>query len=378
MGRPRAGSVYQRASDGLYVCAFYTAGSDERQYAYASTRAAAREKARERGGQLGLDMPAAEAPASSWALEDWIEWWLERLVVARRRRKPRTVDAYRERARLHINPAIGRIRLADLRPTHIDVALSRIADKGLGGATVNAVRTVLVAALEDAQRRELVERNAARVVEGMPAAHGERSWLRPAEARRLLDVATADRLYALYAVALAVGLRRGEVVGLSWSEIDLDAGELAVEWQTQRVAGCGLVRERPKSRRSRRRVWLPPVCAEALRHHREVQDLERTLAADRWRDTGLVFVKPNGTGYAPETVLRQFQALCRRAGLGHRTLHELRHTAASLLLAQHVDVRVVQEILGHESLEVTGGYAHVASDLHIDAAARMNKLLTDE
>lgn len=172
--------------------------------------------------------------------------------------------------------------------------------------------------------------------------------------------AKQDRLYALYAVGVAVGLRRGELLALRWQDVDLAQRTLRVSQTIQRVAGRGLVVGPPKSKRSRRTIPLPESCVSALKRYRAAQAGERLTAGEAWVYSGLVVTTGHGTGIEPWNMNRAFTALCERAGVRTIRFHDMRHTCASLLLAQHVPARVVMEILGHSQISVTMDiYAHV-------------------
>lgn len=182
------------------------------------------------------------------------------------------------------------------------------------------------------------------------------------------------RLGALFTVALAVGLRHGEALGLRWDDVDLDAGTLTVRHALQRVGGK-LTLVDPKTQRSRRTIALPDVALTALREHRRRQ-LETRMAADYWDDQGFVFASTIGTGIEPRNLVRAFHQLRERAGLPWLRFHDLRHGCASLLMAQGVNPRVVMEILGHSQISLTlGTYSHVAPELAKEAAAKIDGIL---
>lgn len=199
--------------------------------------------------------------------------------------------------------------------------------------------------------------------------------LDPAQARRLLDVIRGDRLEALYTVALAVGLRQGEALGLRWEDVDLDAGMMNVRHALQRVDGR-LVLVEPKSHTSRRTIALPAGTVAALREHRRRQLEERVLAGRRWQDQDLTFTTTIGTPLDGTAVTKRFQRLLAYAGLPRQRFHDLRHACASLLLAQGVHPRVVMEVLGHSQISLTmNTYSHVIPALQREAADRMEALL---
>ncbi|MBQ0894027.1 site-specific integrase [Micromonospora sp. U56] len=197
-----------------------------------------------------------------------------------------------------------------------------------------------------------------------------------AEARRFLKAVDGLRLEARWLIGIALGLRQGEVLGLRWDDVDLTAGTLRVRRQLQRDPETGsLAFVETKTARSRRTLPLPPTVLAALRRHHERQTAER-LNANSWADTGLVFATSVGTPIHPRNDYRSFREIIRQAGLRQVRLHDLRHTAASVLLAQGVPARVVMEILGHSQISVTLNiYAHVAPKIAREAATRMEGAL---
>jgi integrase len=183
-----------------------------------------------------------------------------------------------------------------------------------------------------------------------------------------------NRLEALYSVALALGLRRGEALGLRWEDVDLEAGTLRVQVALQRRKDSKTLVE-PKTEQSRRTLPLPSVLVVALKAHRTRQLEERLAAGPKWRDHGLVFPSTVGTPMEPRNLTRQFKAVLQRAGLPDIRFHDLRHTAASLLVAQGVHPRVVMEILGHSQISLTmNTYTHVLPEAQREATALMDVL----
>ncbi len=175
------------------------------------------------------------------------------------------------------------------------------------------------------------------------------------EVRRLLETVRGDRLETLYAVALALGLRQGELLGPTWDDIDLARGKLHVRRQMQWLVGERPVLKDPKTRDSRRTLDLSPELVTELRAHRDRQRLERPALRDAWRDwgPGLVFPSSVGTPMSARNLTRHYKALIRRAGIPERRFHDLRHTCASLLFAEGIEVAVVSRTLGHASITIT-------------------------
>lgn len=199
--------------------------------------------------------------------------------------------------------------------------------------------------------------------------------LAPAEARQLLAAAQDDRLGALYSVALALGLRQGEALGLSWEDVDFESRRLHVRHGLQRIAGQLKLVE-PKTRQSRRTIALPAIVVDALQHHKARQSQERLLAGTRWRETGLVFTSTIGTPIEVGNLRRSFWRLLDKAGLPRMRFHDLRHSCASLLLVQGVPARVVMETLGYSNISITmDTYTHVLPELQRQAADAMDRAL---
>ena len=303
---------------------------------------------------------------------DYLDWWLDEVIVDRVR--PSTAISYGEKVRLHLKPHLGHVRLSKLSAADVHAFMRAKLAAGMTPRGVAYCRAVLRKALNDAMALGLVHRNVATLVEPPKAERVEVVPLGPHEAKALLAAARGDRLYAVYAVALAVGLRLGEALGLHWDDVDLDAGTLRVRHSLQRLQGELRLVE-PKSAKSRRTVSLPASCVDALRGHRHQQNKER-LAADNWVEHGLVFTTTVGTPIDPRNLDRHFERLCHRAGIGKRRFHDLRHTCASLLLAQNVHPRVVMETLGHSQISLTmDTYSHVLPAVQRDAAERIDEVL---
>jgi integrase len=184
-----------------------------------------------------------------------------------------------------------------------------------------------------------------------------------------------DRYEALWVVALFLGLRQAEVIGLRWVDIDVEAGTLRVNHALNRVDGT-LVLAEPKTERSRRILPLPRHVREALSAHRDRQAFARAAAGDRWQERSFVFASTIGTPLQPRNVLQAWYKLLKRAGLARRPFHVTRHTAASLLIADGVPLRVVMEVLGHSQISTTANtYGHVFAEALREAAEAMDRAL---
>lgn len=402
------GSIFQR-DDGRWAAVIHIGwrnGKRHRKYFYAATR-------REVKGHLTAALLAHQqglpVALERQTVREFLQHWLEECV--RSSVRPRTFVSYSQLVNVHILPDLGHIVLSKLSPQDVQTFLNeklrarrgnlsklaqpptekpasnqKLAARPLEHAqeakavtlsprTVQYVHAVLRRALGQGVKWNLVARNVATLVNPPRVRRPEVQPLAPDEARRLLNVVEDDRLAALYSVALALGLRQGEALGLRWLDIDLDAGTLTVRNALQRIDGKLQLVE-PKTSKSRRTVALPDVAVAAIRAHRVKQLQERLVAGSRWHDMGLVFTSTIGTPLDGRNVTRHFQKLLRDAGLPRQRFHDLRHTCASLLLAQGVHPRVVMEILGHSQIQLTMNiYSHVIPQLQHEAAGKMDSLL---
>ena len=245
----------------------------------------------------------------------------------------------------HILPALGRTALQQLTPNRCS-ASSRQAGHRPRPAHGRRLHAVLRTALGQAVKWNLIPRNVAALVDRPRVPQHELRHLTADEARQFLASVSDDRLAALYITAISLGLRRGEALGLHWEDVDLDKGRLVVRRAVQRVAGALQVVEL-KTKAAYRSINLPAVTVTGLRAHRARQLQERLLAGSTWQETGLVFTTRIGTPIDPRNYKRAFDRALERAGLAHMRIHDLRHTAASLLLAQGVSPKMISEILGH-------------------------------
>jgi integrase len=343
--------------------------------------------AKKRGDLLAKDRQGIPAEAGD-KVRDFMTTWLT--SVARVEVRARTFETYERCVNRHILPALGGKRLHALTPADIRTLLASKLNEGLAPSTVQYIRAVLRSALAHAMRDGLVQRNVAALVRPPRAPRKEVKPLQFEEARTLLHAARPDRLYALWVIALSLGLRRSELLGLSWSGVDLEHGTVRVAQGIQRIGGA-LVLDELKSTRSHRTLPLPRLAADALREHRTRQAAERLRAGPQWAANDLVFCTEVGTPVDPRNLNRSFRTLLIHANVRvlvsvdkdgcrtHRTtlrLHDLRHSCASFLLALGNSPRVVMELLGHSGIAITmNTYAHVLPTLLGDAVAGMDDLL---
>lgn len=274
----------------------------------------------------------------------------------------------------YLIPYLGTHQLTKLTPEHVQIMLNSLHDTGLT-RTVEYVRNVLVIALNVAVKWDYVQRNVAALVDAPRVKKQHIAPLTPDQAKRLLETSKGDRLEALYRLALSLGLRRGEVLALRWSEdVDFGAKTIRIANQLQRIKG-ELVFLPPKTAASVRLLPLSPVLIDLLKEHKRRQDEERQ--GKQWQERDLLFPSTRGTPLDPRNLLRLFKAALVAAELPTTTrFHDLRHSMATFLLAQGESLKVIAKLLGHTQISTTADiYAHVLPELEHAAILRMDKLL---
>jgi integrase len=366
--------------DGRYA-AHFTLPTGKRRTVYGQSREEARQKMKAALKKIeeGLDVGAP-----SQTLAAFLDAWL---ADAAQRVRPKTLRTYQDLLRLHVIPELGTTRLDRLTAQQVAALLRAKHAAGLSPKTIAHVRATLRAALNQAVRWRLIGHNPAAAVDPPRVPRREVAVLTPEEARLVLDTAAKpyvpgkgqperhDRHEALWVVALSLGLRQAEVLALRWIDVDLEAETLRVAHALSRIDGTLTLTE-PKTARSRRTLPLPRRVRAALLAHRDRQAFARAAAGERWQEHGFVFASALGTPLQPRNVLRDWYKLLKRAGLARRPFHATRHTAASLLIADGVPLRVVMELLGHSQISTTANtYGHVFDAALREAAAAMDRAL---
>ena len=366
------GSIWKRP-DGRWIAATYAAtnrGGRKRVYVYGKTRAEAREKltALQREVDRGVRVPEEQ-----WSVQEYLDFWLEDVVKPNR--APKTYQGYELVVRLHITPKLGKKRLTRLSVSDVRQFVGGLEASGMSVRGVQQAHGVLRNALEHAVRDEFVLRNVARLVQVKTPRYDIGRGLSVDQARSLLKATKRDRFHALYVLAVYLGLRRGELLGLRWADIDLDERTLTVRHTLQRVNG-DLIFKEPKTRSSRRTVPLPGPCVEALKSHAAKQAAERLAAGTRWIDEDMVFSTHVGTPFEPDNLSRSWYAVRKVLGEPAPRFHDMRHTCVSLLLAEGAPPHVVQQIVGHSAIDVTMNiYAHTSLEEKRTALDRLGKRL---
>jgi len=367
------GSIYYIKARGRWSAAITVATPTgrRRKWLYGRTRA-------EVGEKLTQALHARDAgtlrPGRAPSVHEFLRVWLDGLSL-----EFSTIRGYEQVVRVHLVPAIGRIKLDRLTPIDVDQMLRQKAESGLSPQSRATIRAVLRSAMSFAVRKGMVTRNVVMLSEPVKTRVYEAAYLTREEAQAFLDAAKGDRFEALYSVAIPLGLRQGEILGLRWDDLDLDAKQMRVQSQLQFVKGTGFVFKEPKWH-SRRTISLPEVTIRALRAHKIRQTEERLLAGTAWHDHKLVFATEIGTPVSATNLLkRSFKPTLVRAGIVRPVrFHDLRHSAATLQLTMGVPLTVVAAVLGHSTTRVTERYAAVVPELFQEAAAAMDRALLSQ
>ncbi|HEX2107738.1 MAG TPA: site-specific integrase [Rubrobacteraceae bacterium] len=367
------GGITKR-KDGSYMARYtvQTAAGRKRKVLYAQSYEEARKKLAEaladRDRGLNYD-------AGSLTLEAYLERWLEDSV--RGSVKVTTHASYGSVVRNHVSPALGRTKLAGLTPAHVQRLYRAKLDEGLSPKTVKYIHTTLHRALKQAVRWGLVPRNVAAEVDPPKVLKPEITPLSPAQARALLEAAKGNRLEALYVLAVTTGMRRGEILGLGWEAVELEAGTVRVR-RTLTLAKGGPRLTEPKTKGSRRSIRLTASAVGALERHQECQQAEGIALNGSWADRGLVFCTRRGTPIRRDNLHdKSWKPLLKRSGLPDTRFHDLRHTCATLLLTKGVHPKIVSEMLGHSSIAITlDTYSHVIPGMGEVAVTAMEDALS--
>lgn len=370
------GSIYQRG-DGRWTATITLndkGARRQRRSFYGKTRAEVATKLLEAQKKHSDNLPI---PGDRETLGSYLRGWLESSGGASLR--PRTRSAYLQMIERHIIPGLGeRTLLSRLSTMQLQTYMNEKVASGLSPRTVQYHRAVLRRALNQAVRWGKISQNVAQLVSPPKVERTEIGPLTPEQARAFFSAIAEDRDAALYSLALGLGLRQGEVLGLQWDDVDLEVGTVTVRHTLQRYDRAYHL-DQPKTTRSRRTIALPPTLLQLLRAHRTQQVEERLKAGLSWTEDewNLVFATATGDPRSGFGLNHKIQAILESAGLPRQRFHDLRHAAATFMLAQGVDLRVVMEVLGHSQITTTANtYAHVRLEATRVAAESVDVLLT--
>ena len=366
------GTIYERPN-GTYA-AIFTIEGGKRKTLYAKTYKEAQEKLRKAlyDQQQGTLITAPQQTVAQF-LTDWLENTQKQSV------RPRTFERYEEIVRLHILPVLGQHKLQNLSAQHIQAFYTKKSNEGFSALTVISFHNLLHKALDTAVKWNLVARNMCKLVDPPRRQRFEVTPLTLEQIQKLLSAVEGHRLEALFKLALATGMRRGEIMGLKWQDIDFEKGKLQVRRVLSRIPskmpGKGYEEAEPKTQKSRRAIIIASFALTSLKEHRANQAEEKKKAGINWQEHDYVFCTPLGTHLNPtRDVLDQLKVFLKRADLPDIRFHDLRHSAATLLLSLGVHPKVVQEILGHSQISMTLDiYSRVMPSMHEDAMNKLNE-----
>lgn len=337
-----------------------SAGQLNRLSIFGKTRQEAAQKLR--AALAGRDGGAKPVPAKE-TVGTYLTSWLAGAEPALR---PRTRDSYLQIVRSHLIPLLGSIPLGRLGPQQLQQAYRDLSERGLSPKTIANVHGVLHKALDQAFRWRLLPANVADLVDPPRIPRREMKSLTPDEARQVLLTAEGDPLEPLYRLAITAGLRQGELLALRWPDVDLERGTVSVVATLEQRRGHEAVVAQPKTSRSRRQVQLGAAAVDALRRQRSASP-----------SIGFVFARADGKPLSMSIIGKAWTRLNGRAGVPRVRFHDLRHTAATLMLSRGVHPKIVSEMLGHATVAITlDVYSHVMPTMQLEAARLMDDLLS--
>ncbi|WP_165423249.1 tyrosine-type recombinase/integrase [Ktedonosporobacter rubrisoli] len=370
------GSIYRRKEDGKWVSSI-TLENGKRRVVYGKTRAEAKNKLIEALQEQQKGMLVVSGPLTvAQFLTDWLENTHKRLI------RPRTYERYREAIYLHLIPVLGQHQLQKLTVQHIQAFYAKKEEEGLAPATIVYYHSVLHNALNTGIKRGLISRNVCNLADPPRKEHYEIQPLSIVQAQKFLSAIENHKWKALYALAIATGLRRGEILGLKWQDVNFKNGTLQVQRILSRVPTQTpkrvhvYVEAEPKTKRSRRNIVIAPFALEALDQHRMQQAEIRSKAGETWKDHDYVFCTMKGTHLNPNHVVEELKKILLRAELPNIRFHDLRHSAATFLFVAGVHPKIVQEFLGHTQISTTMDiYSHMLPGMQEDAVNKLHDAL---
>jgi integrase len=393
-----ASSIY-RGADGFWhgrvTVGVQDDGRPDRRHVMGKKQADVVRKVRE----LEKLRDAARVPKAGqrWTVATWLTYWIDNIAVPPHIGE-NSHSGYRVDVEQHLIPGIGAHRLEKLAPEHVERLYAKIQRSGLSAGTAHHVHRTLRAALNEAVRRSQLPRNPVLLAKAPKLAEQDVEPYAVEEIQRLLRVVSGRRNGARWVVALALGLRQGEALGLKWSDVDLDSGLLRIRRGRLRpryAHGCGGTcgrkagycpqrkQVRPdagdtKSRAGRRTIGLPDPLITLLKAHKQHQDTERQTAQQMWHDQGWVFARPDGRPLSPNTDYHEWKNLLAEAGLRDTRLHDARHTAATVLLILGVPTSTAMALMGWSSPAMAKRYQHLIDVIRRDVAKQLGGLLWDQ
>jgi integrase len=393
--KPNGASSIYEAEDGWHgrvTVGIKDDGTADRRHVRGKSEAIVTRKVR--ALEKGRDDGTIRKAGQNWTVAKWLTHWLEHIAAPSVR--DNTIDGYSVAVRVHLIPGLGAHRLERLQPEHIEKLTQKMQKNGSAAATAHQALRTLRTSLTEAVRRGYISRNAASLAKAPSLEEKEIEPYTVEEVQALLASISERRNRARWALALALGMRQGEVLGLKWEDVDLDNCSLRVRRGRLRpkyAHGCegnpcgrkaGYCPQRvqtradtndTKSRAGRRSIGLPAEVVELLRLHEAEQEAERKKAAQTWTEGGWVFTKPTGEPLNPNTDYHEWKQILRDAGLRDGRLHDARHTAATVLLILQVHERQAMGVMGWATTGMAARYQHMTDPIRADIAKRVGGLI---
>ena len=329
--------------------------------------------------RTGTFVEPSQRTLGSFLVEEWLP------AMRPPRVRPSTWLSYQKSIERHLVPGLGHLPLQRLTPAQLTAYYRTLLEAGhrsgrgrLAPKTVRNIHGTLHTALRDAVRWEYLARNVAATADLPKGMTPEMHVWSPEQLRTYLDHVRSDRLYAAWLLFATTGMRRGEVAGLRWVDVDLDAGRVSPRRPRVVVNHQVLVSE-PKTAKGRRSVALDALTVAALREHKKRQAEDQAVVGPGWQDSGLVFTRPDGAPIHPDLISDWFERLAHEAGLPKIRLHDVRHSYASAALAAGIPAKIVSERLGHATVQITlDTYSHVLPGLDAQAAETVARLIVGD
>jgi len=386
------GSTYKR-KDGLW-CAQVTVQGN-RIFRYAKTQRECRELLKQLLQQIdqGLTFDAMKI-----SLRDFMDYWLETVSTSLH---PKTLKQYTQVTCQHIVPALGRHKLKEITPARVQAFYNSKIKSGTSHRTVRLIHAVLHVAIEKAVKLGIMIRNPTDAATKPKRSRTEMKIFNEEQIMMLLNTAkkhdqafielsnsteltdirpgaiSKPKYEAMYHLAATTGLRQGEILGLQWSDLNWNTKRLEIKRQLQQIKGQGLVFNPPKSKSGRRKLALGSVMIEKLREHLNLQHLQGKVAGKYWQENNLIFPTSIGTPLGPSNLYKEFRKLLEEAGLPHIRFHDLRHSAATLMLQRGTNPKIVQERLGLAQISIAlDTYSHAIPDMQEEVAEQLDEMLT--
>jgi len=356
------GSISQR-KDGRWMARFYITcpdGTRKRQHIFKKTKSEALAAMRD---ELRLAAFGSPVVRDGRKVGDYLDYWLQYLAPNKVRKT--TLIGYEATVRNHIKPVIGDKTLLGLSPADVQAMINRHMKNGGSARLAQIIRNVLSAALHAAVNRQILHRNVARLVDVPQDVHKERGFWSPEECGKFLDSIKDHRFYPIFEIYFTFGMRRGEALGLRWCDVDFEEKVIHVRQQVVQMGKHIFIAE-PKTENSKRKLPLLPHIGELLLKQRRKEP-------KAWPEA-LIFHSSTGTPYQPNNVFRYFKKKIRELGLPEISIHDIRHTVATMMKDNDVPVKDAQMTLGHASPTTTmQHYQHSSLDKKNKALSAISK-----